>query len=175
MLLQTIQKTQGFTARPIQTGLGERIQRPTVSTSGLVVISVLMLLQLIGLAYLAWYIYQVPTWTAMLDSLAVARISSSLDKRDIPSVGSMSENDLTRLSDKSGLIGVIHTEDGLDESAGKNEVELGLGAPGLFHRRLAKFSVQRSVEMSTLDCQCEGCQKRRVVAEDDSTISSGRC
>jgi hypothetical protein len=134
-----------------------------------------MLLQLIGLAYLAWYIYQVPTWTAMLDSLAVARISSSLDKGDIPPVGSMSENDLTRLSDTSGLVGIIHTEDGLGESAGKKEIELGLGAPGLFHRRLAKFSVQKSVEMSTLDCQCEGCQRRLLGTEDDSTISSGRC
>jgi hypothetical protein len=116
-----------------------------------------MLLQLIGLVYLAWYIYQVPTWTAMLDALAVVRITSSLDKGGIPSVGSMSENDLNRLSDISGLVGVDHTEDGLDEPAGKKEVELGLGAPGLFHRRLAKLLVQRSVEMSTLDCQCEDC------------------
>ncbi|KAH3990212.1 hypothetical protein HBI56_028100 [Parastagonospora nodorum] len=64
---------------------------------------------------------------------------------------------MNRLGDISGLVGVDHTEDGLDEPAGTKEVELGLGAPGLFRRRLAKFSVPRSVEMSTLDCQCEDC------------------
>jgi hypothetical protein len=134
----------------------------------------MILLQLIGLAYLAWYIYQVPTWTAMLDALAIARITNSLDRGNIPSIGSMSEDDLARLGNRNALVGVVHTEnrdDGLDDSGTIKEVELGLGAPGLSHRRLIKFRMQRSVEMDGINCQCEGCRRRRAVAEEHSTIS----
>ncbi|KAH7355564.1 hypothetical protein BKA66DRAFT_382204, partial [Pyrenochaeta sp. MPI-SDFR-AT-0127] len=107
MLLQTAEKTEGFTARPIYTAAGQLISKPVVSPTGRIIVSVLILAQLIGLAYLAWYIYQVPTWTAMLDALAVARITNSLNKGDIPGIGSMSTGDLRRLEETDGLVGII--------------------------------------------------------------------
>jgi hypothetical protein len=145
-----------------------------------VIVSVLVLLQAIGLAYLEWYMYQVPTWTATLDALPVARITNSLDKGNIPSIGSMGEDDLARLSNINALVGVVYNEnrdEGLDrvaDSGATKEVELGLGAPGLFHRRLTKLRMQRSAEMDGINCQCEGCRRRRAVVENDSAISSVR-
>lgn len=167
MLSQTV-RTKTWTARPIYEGSGRTIQRPTASLAGLIVISVLVLLQLLGLIYLAWYIYCVPTWTDMLDALAIARITSSLDKGHVPAIGSMNHRDLDRLSKMDGLVGVVDRvdEEPQADSAVQRTIELGLGAPGLFHRRLAKFRMKRSseprVDIVDMDCQCEGCRRRRV-------------
>jgi hypothetical protein len=176
MLLQTVQKTQGVTARPLGTAPGETIQRPTGSLASLIVMSILVLLQLLGLLYLAWYIYSVPTWTDMLDALAVARITSSLDRGSIPGVGSLDSNDIDRLSKIDGLIGVVDRfdeEPPVDASTGQS-VELGLGASGLFHRRLAKFRMQRSKHTGIdMVCQCEGCRRRRADTGNSSDETLG--
>lgn len=176
MLVQTAQKTEAYTARPLYTAPGQYIPKPEMSFAGLVLISVLVLLQMVGLLCLTWYIYQVPTWTAMLDALAVARITNSLDKGNIPAIGSMSNKYLQRLKSIDALVGVVETgaEDWSSESSPAGEgksVELGLGASGLFSRRLTKFRVQRSAELE-MDCQCEGCRRRRD--QDSSTLGSSR-
>ncbi|KAH7091064.1 hypothetical protein FB567DRAFT_263880 [Paraphoma chrysanthemicola] len=181
MLLRTVQNTQEFTARTIRTAPGTYIQRPTITTAGMIVVSILVLFQLIGLAYLVWYIYQVPTWTAMLDALAIARITNSLDKGDIPAIGSLTEKDLRRLGELNGSVGIVEGDsmDDMEDPAVRRELELGLGASGVFHRRLAKFRMTRSQgspglrggEME-MDCQCEGCRRRRAVAESSSAASS---
>ncbi|EDU41293.1 predicted protein [Pyrenophora tritici-repentis Pt-1C-BFP] len=77
-----------------------------LSASILIVISLLILIQALGLAYLAYYIYQVPTWTDMLDAMAVARIANSLDKADIPALGLVDRRDLEGLRGISALVGV---------------------------------------------------------------------
>ncbi|KAF1916190.1 hypothetical protein BDU57DRAFT_516139 [Ampelomyces quisqualis] len=170
MLLQTVRISDGFTARPILTGSGALVQRPTVSKGGLVIVSTLVFFQLIGLAYLAWYIYQVPTWTGLLDALAVASITNSLEKGSIPAIGSMNSSDLDGLNETNGTIGVVNTE--CEEQAlvvdhpGQKSVELGLGAPGLFHRRLVKFRVKRYTD-TAMGCGCEGCRRRRAMPETD--------
>ncbi|OAL52007.1 hypothetical protein IQ07DRAFT_586343 [Pyrenochaeta sp. DS3sAY3a] len=178
MLLQTAAKTEGYTARPIYTGQGTYIPKPTVSTTGVIVISVLLFAQLIGLAYLAWYMYTVPTWTPMLDALAVARITNSLEKTAIPAIGSMSSKDLQHLDSLDGLVGVVEThadEVGVgheDREENGKTVELGLGASGLFTRRLVKFRVKRGAMRTEMECQCEGCRRRRIGPENSSIASS---
>lgn len=170
MLVETAKKTKGFTARPIRTAPGLTMQRPTGSLSDIIVVSVFVFLQLLGLLYLAWYIYSVPTWTDMLDALAVARITSSLDRGSIPGVGSLDSNDMDRLDQTEGLIGVVdgvNEEPSADASTSKS-VELGLGASGLFHRRLAKFRMRPAGSRhypTDMTCQCEGCRRRRARAE----------
>ncbi|KAF2819734.1 hypothetical protein CC86DRAFT_361976, partial [Ophiobolus disseminans] len=132
MLLQTVQNTQDFTARQIRSAPGGYIQRPVVTMYGLVIISALMFIQLTGLAYLVWYIYQVPTWTALLDAMAIARIANSLDKGTIPAIGSVTKQELDQLGEMNGLIGVVdsvHMDEETDDSSLKREIELGLGAP----------------------------------------------
>lgn len=178
MLIQTAQKTSGTTARALFSSPGTYIPKPEVSLTGIVIVSMLLLLELIGLAYLAWYIYQVPTWTAMLDALAIARITNSLDKGVIPAIGSMTDAEVQRLKEIDALIGVVEDTnvEGYSDTSpaiqGKS-VELGVGASGLFTRRLADFRVRRSAQRE-LDCQCEGCRRRRNSAGSVSSISSYR-
>jgi hypothetical protein len=107
----------------------------------------------------------------VLDALAIARITNGLDKGAIPAISALTEKDLRGLGELNGLRGFVDgdsREDAEDASA-REELELGLGAPGLFHRRLAKFRMQRMQRSSRmdieLDCQCEGCRRRRAVAE----------
>ena len=170
MILQTVAKTEAYTARTIYTAPGQFIPKPSTGLSGLVVVSVLVFAQLIGLAYLAWYIYQVPTWTDMLDALAVARITNSLSRTDIPSLGSITPSEIERLRKLDGLVGVIEHDAEPHSSyeptpASNKTVELDLGAPGIFHRRLARFRLKRSSPRMAgdidLDCMCEGCRRRR--------------
>ncbi|KAI1673880.1 hypothetical protein L13192_00627 [Pyrenophora tritici-repentis] len=82
------------------------LTKPRLSLASLIVISLLILIQALGLAYLAYYIYQVPTWTDMLDAMAVARIANSLDKADIPALGLVDRRDLEGLRGISALVGV---------------------------------------------------------------------
>lgn len=101
----------------------------------------------------------------MLDALAIARITNSLDKGNIPAIGSTSSKDVQGLKSIDALVGVVETgaEDCSSEASPDAEgksVELRLGASGLFSRRLTNFRVQRSAEME-MGCQCEGCGRRR--------------
>lgn len=68
----------GFQGRGIQSSPGRMVQKPVVSTAASIVLSILIGLQVIGLFYLAYYIYHVPTWTHALDAMAMARIVSAL-------------------------------------------------------------------------------------------------
>lgn len=180
MLLQTAARTQAFTARIIYTAPGETVQRPRASTAGIIVVSVLVVVQLLGLLYLAWYIYQVPTWTYMLDALAIAQIAKSLETSDIPSLGARSNREFQHLQCVDGTVGIVETHN--DESTSydpiaeaSKTVGLGLGASGVFTRRLTSFRVKRSVAADIdLDCMCVGCQRRRRQhqAEEDAPLVS---
>lgn len=65
-----------FRGRDIMFSPGGKVQKPVLSTAALVIMTILIGLQVIGLAYLAYYILHVPTWTGALDALAMARIVS---------------------------------------------------------------------------------------------------
>jgi hypothetical protein len=179
MLVQTSQTTSGLAARQIRFAPGVAIERPVISLAGLIIISILLFIQLIGLGYLGWYIYQVPTWTGLLDAMAIARIANSLDKGAIPGIGSVTREDMNKLGKTNGLIGVIdtvHLDEEADDPLEKKEIELGLGAPGVFNRRLAKVAMQRAKRRRTMEkehttekertmekeCTCSGCRMRRL-------------
>jgi len=93
-------------ARTIWTSPGAAINRPYKTLAGTIVVSVLIGIQLLGLAYLVWYIYSIPTWTSQLNALAVARIVKDLDADALPSVGAMSNHDWARLEELDGLVGI---------------------------------------------------------------------
>jgi hypothetical protein len=92
---------------------GQLIQKPVVSKAALSIISILLGLQLLSLAYLTYYIYHVPTWTGALDAMAVARIGASLAERDVlPPIGHVCKKDMGALKGVDGLIGAVPGSEG---------------------------------------------------------------
>lgn len=61
---------------------GLEYNKPSVSAAGVIVVSVLLGLQVLGILFLMGYIYSIPTWTDTLDSLAIARIAHQLPDED---------------------------------------------------------------------------------------------
>jgi len=87
---------------------GVALQKPILSKRALIVLSVLIGLQLLGLTYLAYYLYRVPTWSDQLDAMAMARIGASLHDRDVlPAIGPVSKEDLTALQTVGALVGIV--------------------------------------------------------------------
>ncbi|KAI1124911.1 hypothetical protein F5Y10DRAFT_248313 [Nemania abortiva] len=78
ILLNTVSNEETTGARSIYSSPGSIFLMPIVNTPTLVVITILIGLQIIGLALLAGYIYSVPAWTSTLDALAVAQIRKAL-------------------------------------------------------------------------------------------------
>jgi|SRR5690242_268960 len=123
-----------FRGRVIHTSPGQAVQRPVVSVAALVVLSLLVGLQLIGLAFLAYYIYRVPTWTGALDAMAIARIGASVRQHDmLPPIGPVTQRDRDALNNVDGLVGINHGPDnnsrpGLtpDERSGTHSSEFEL-------------------------------------------------
>ena len=111
LLTQTAAATFLYTARKIFTSPGSPVYRPSKTLAGTIIISTLIFLQVVGLAILAWYIYTVPTWTAELDSYAVAQLGKSLDDDVLAPIGSGSTANFRKLKDVDGLIGIEHDDE----------------------------------------------------------------
>lgn len=153
MLMQTADWTWPFNAREVFTSPGSVMPLPAVTLAGKVLVSVLIGAQLVGLVWVVWYIYQVPTWTPALDALAVARIGAMLGEGDLPPIGPVRREDVMRLTEIGGLVGVVDEEgegvkgrhDGTEtadveasrEKTPQRAFRLGVGAPGLISRKLA--------------------------------------
>jgi hypothetical protein len=94
--------------RVIYTSPGVAVQRPDLSKTALIVLSLLIGLQLLGLGYLTYYLYRVPSWSDQLDAMAMARIGASLHDRGVlPAIGPMSKEALAGLRTVGGLIGIV--------------------------------------------------------------------
>jgi hypothetical protein len=139
---------------------GIPVRTPVVSTVALSVVTVLVGLQVAGIAALVWYIYTMPTWTDTLDALAVAGVTSQLIEREggfLRSDGfwDTTEKQLKEMNKLDGLVGVVDATDGepgdsTPLSTGSDEATmlgdatpalgpgylLRVGAPGLISRRL---------------------------------------
>ncbi|KAF2028540.1 hypothetical protein EK21DRAFT_101717 [Setomelanomma holmii] len=97
-----------FRGRTIYTSRGRLVQKPVVSRAAMIILSVLIGLQLVGLAYLAYYIYRVPTWTGALDAMAMAKIGASLGQQDVlPPIGINVQRNLNAMQSVDVLIGVV--------------------------------------------------------------------
>ncbi|KAH6633766.1 hypothetical protein C7974DRAFT_309920 [Boeremia exigua] len=96
--------------RAIYTAPGQAVQKPAVSVAAVVVLSLLIGFQLIGLAFLACYIYRVPTWTGALDARAMARIGACIRQGDVlPPIGAVTQRDRDVLK-VDGLVGIGHDQ-----------------------------------------------------------------
>jgi len=93
--------------RVIYNSPGAAVQKPVLSRMALLILSLLIGLQLLGLAYLAYYLQHVPTWSGQLDAMAMARIGASLHSRGVlPAIGPVSKKDIAGLKTVGGLIGI---------------------------------------------------------------------
>jgi hypothetical protein len=101
-------QTSGDLGRTIYSSPGQILYKPVMSKASLILLSVLIALQLLGLTYLAYYIFHVPTWTAVLDAMATAQMGASLGQQNaLAPIGSANINDHDILNDIDGLIGTV--------------------------------------------------------------------
>ncbi|KAF2140108.1 uncharacterized protein K452DRAFT_299507 [Aplosporella prunicola CBS 121167] len=130
LLTQTVDATRAWGAREIQSAPGAMVIKPNVSLAVIIVISIIIFLQICGLAYAVWYIYQVRTWTVTLNGTAMARVGAGMDKSEMPPMGMLMRKDLDTLNDVDGLVGVVERR---ADSGG--DPPLKLGAPGVISKK----------------------------------------
>jgi len=107
--------------RHIYTSPGAAVPKPVLSKSSIIIMSVLIGLQLLGLGYLIYYLYRVPSWSDQLDAMAMARIGASLHHRGVlPAIGPVSKQDLNALQTVGGLIGIVEKSPRRDSSASES-------------------------------------------------------
>jgi hypothetical protein len=100
-------KYQDVVGRTIYYSSGMAIQIPVLSTTAKIVTSVLIAAQIIGLIALAIFIYHVPTWTTVLNAMAMARVGASLEPNTLPPIRPLERSDTEKLKSASGLFGVV--------------------------------------------------------------------
>ncbi|KAI1378985.1 hypothetical protein F4677DRAFT_410243 [Hypoxylon crocopeplum] len=154
VLTKTVLGTRPFDAREIYGSPGSVMVRPIMATASLVVITVLIFLQTLGLALVIRLIYSVPTWASAFDAMEVARIGKALADDDLPLLGPVTRKDEERLAKIDGLIGIVTKDQSGDSilsdedneardtsvdvgpSEKTSRVELALGGKGLITRRI---------------------------------------
>ncbi|CAN9373052.1 unnamed protein product [Alternaria sp. RS040] len=127
-ILTLVSTDSGLTGRQIYTSPGVVVPKPVLSRSSVIIMSVLIGLQLLGLGYLAHYLYRVPSWSDQLDAMAIARIGASLDHQGVlPAIGPVSKEDLVTLQTVGGLIGIVERSP-CHESSATESVLLDMAA-----------------------------------------------
>ncbi|CAN9447127.1 unnamed protein product [Alternaria alternata] len=107
--------------RHIYNSPGAAVPKPVLSKSSIIIMSVLIGLQLLGLGYLIYYLYRVPSWSNQLDAMAMARIGASLHHQGVlPAIGPVSKQDLDALQNVGGLIGIVEKSPRRDSSASES-------------------------------------------------------
>ena len=145
LLTQTAQATSQLgNARPIFSSPGLTLAKPQKSLASTIVISCLLGMELLALAYLAWCIYRVPTWTQSFDALSVATMAArSTDKDLLPVLGQVNAKDLKLLERSTGIVGVAENNEDAGESTDVTEKSSGprlaVGALGIVKRNMAPW------------------------------------
>lgn len=127
-LLSVSAEVSAAYTRSIYTAPGYVLLKPRFSIPALVVISLVVALQVLGLLLLLRFIYSAPAWTGSLDALALARIGAQLQGRgrNLDSLG------------MSGMVGIGEREkivsNGENEMTRRNVKVLGLGGPGVISK-----------------------------------------
>ena len=99
--------------RAIYTSAGTDILKLHMSPGAVAIISVLIVLQLGSLLYLAVYASNRPTWTESLDSFAMLRLGAAM-AAELPSISSLEAKHITILDEKEGWVGHQKSKAGLD-------------------------------------------------------------
>jgi hypothetical protein len=167
VLVNTATSTGSLYARSIYASGGTILIKPVFrGIASMVVLTVLIAAQIAGLIFLAWYIYQVPTWAPALDAAAVARIGRTMRDHELPPIGAFTEKDEQKLKKVDGLIGVVggkdavnHDREGDEESqieSARSEssgtaaliIPLAPGATGFISKKLLPRKSKKSTKGS---------------------------
>ena len=97
--------------RSIYTSDGHTTQKPSISDASIVILSVLLGLEVLGLIGLGFYITTTPTWTRTINSLSVAQLASTLEPEILPPAGCSDKEKLRKLHLLPGHIGVDVNQD----------------------------------------------------------------
>ncbi|KAJ4369546.1 hypothetical protein N0V86_009382 [Didymella sp. IMI 355093] len=103
------------TGREIYTAPGIRVWKPEVGLASLIILSVIVGLQILGLVALGWWIFMWPTWTRTLDARAIARVAASLDPGLLPPVGTSGQKEWERLAHVDGIVGAQLQEHAVEQ------------------------------------------------------------
>lgn len=153
VLQKTVAGTGPLYVRRIYTSPGTLFAKPKKSLASTIVISIFIAAQAAGLIAAVWYSRTAPTWTATMDSMAVARIGKAIDGDDMPPLGPVGDGDREKLQKVNALVGIVNhdravverpsieqgrgliPEDLADMSDnGYERLKLALGAPGRIER-----------------------------------------
>jgi hypothetical protein len=115
VLQKSVIGTGPLHTRHIYTSAGALFAKPKKSLASTIVISILITAQATGLVAAVWFSGKVPTWTATLDSMAVARIGKAMRDEDLPSLGPVTKGDREKLKAVNALVGVLGEDDQRDE------------------------------------------------------------
>ncbi|KAI1321938.1 hypothetical protein F5Y16DRAFT_387995 [Xylariaceae sp. FL0255] len=125
ILTKTISAEGPFQRRNIYSASGTIFNRPSISLSALIVITILILLQVTGLAIVTLFIYSMPTWASSLDAWEVARIAQAFKGIKLPPIGPVDKKALKQLLQTDALIGIQEEKwQGNDTKEGHAEPEI---------------------------------------------------
>lgn len=114
LLTVTADASKVDSARPIYLSRGTLVVKPDMRNPSKAVVSFLMLAEIVGLLWLAWSSYRMPTFAARFDAIHVATIGAQLTRQmgvELPGLGLRPRGlarlkYLKKLEDADGLIGV---------------------------------------------------------------------
>ncbi|KAJ8116922.1 hypothetical protein ONZ43_g4328 [Nemania bipapillata] len=118
LLINTASNEQPFGPRPIYYSPGLAFPQLIVNKPSVIIITILIASQLVGLLLLTRFIYSVPAWTSTLNALEVAQIGKALPIDDWPPLGEVTATETKRLIDIDALIGI---EKGQGERGGERD------------------------------------------------------
>ncbi|KAH6871604.1 hypothetical protein B0T10DRAFT_611173 [Thelonectria olida] len=113
LLTLTTSQKYNYNKRPILSSVGDTVTKPKKSIPGLAIISLLVLLQVVGLLWLAAFIYSAPTWTGNLDADALAQMGAQIRDFGEP------RPDLRDTESGSQFVVPLPTSTGLNQPAGQ--------------------------------------------------------
>ena len=93
-----------FIGNDIYNPPGYSIMKPSMSKAAMILLSILILIQLLGLCFLAYYAHSGPTWTDSLDSFALMRLGAAMAD-DLPLISAIEAGELTMLDETRGWVG----------------------------------------------------------------------
>lgn len=115
---------EGSYGSSLYTSPGTSIQKPNISFPGMVIVSLLLAVQIIGLTLMAVYASRKVTWTAALDSWAMLRLGAEIGRGNLPAVSAFEAKRAGVLDAQKGWVGDL----GVEGREGEVELrELGLG------------------------------------------------
>ena len=93
-----------FIGNDIYNPLGYSIMKPSKSKAAMILLSILILIQLLGLCFLAFYAHSRPTWTDSLNGFALIRLGASRAD-DLPLISAIEAGELALLDETRGWVG----------------------------------------------------------------------